>query len=115
MISLTHDDGTVFKGENMEDVINEYNTYVANKKLKKQKEQEERAKAVAAQKAKDEAREKAMKWVTDSVDLVNQAVEKYEKETGENLTFVNVNGKLEVQKTRDGYRIGTSFLPLFFN
>lgn len=94
-MKIYSDDGKVFNS------VDECNDYEADQKLKKQREQEEKAKVVAKaeaeRKAKEETREKAMKWVTDSVDLVNQAVERYEKETSEKLEYVTVNGKLTTQ------------------
>lgn len=111
-MKIYSDDGKVFNS------IDECKAYEAELKLKKQKEEAERQarimKLEEERKAKKEAREKAMKRIEDCVDLVNQAVEKYEKETGESLTYVTVNGKLEVQKTTDGYNRSMVQTPWFW-
>lgn len=91
-MKIYSDDGKEFKD------VAECNAYETNLKLKRQQEQEERAKAIAKaeteRKAKEEAREKAMKRVNECVDLVNEVVKRYEEETGEKLEYVTVNGKL---------------------
>jgi peptide subunit release factor RF-3 len=99
-ITITASDGRYFYGTltNYATLVGEVNAYESNLKLKKQKEQEERAKAVAEQKKKDGAKEKVIKSVTEAVDLVNQAVEKYENETGDKIYFVTVNGKLVAKR-----------------
>ena len=111
-MKIYSDDGKVFNS------IDECKAYETELKLKKQKEEAERnariKKLEEERKVKKEAREKAMKRVEDCVDLVNQAVEKYEKETGESLTYVTVNGKLEVQKTTDGYYTNKHYIPWFW-
>ena len=112
-MKIHSDDGKVF------DSVDECKVYEANLiKLKKQNEEAEKKarikKLEEERKVKAEAREKAMKWVTDSVDLVNQAVERYEKETGESLTYVTVNGKLTTQKTKDGYHTNRLYIPNWF-
>jgi hypothetical protein len=80
-------DGKEFKGLDIDKLIKECNAYEADLRLKKEKEETER-------KTKAEAKEKAIKWVTDSIDLVNQAVERYENETGKQLIIYTLNGKL---------------------
>lgn len=67
---------------------------------RKRLEREERLRKLQEEKQKkEEAKTKAMKWITDCVDLVNQAIEKYKEETGEvpRIQFVNENGKLVVK------------------
>lgn len=79
------------------------------------KEQEESAKAKekaeAERKAKEEAKEYRYNQVLDKLDHLNKVVESYEKETGEKLEFVTVNGKLTVQKA--GYIGKYVGVPLF--
>ena len=95
-MKIYSDDGKVFNS------IDECKAYETELKLKKQKEEAEKEarikKLEEEREVKAEAKEKAMKRVEDCVDLVNQAVEKYENETGEKIEYVTVNGKLTTQK-----------------
>lgn len=106
------DDGKEFKN------VAECNAYEAEQVLKKQKEEAERKarikKLEEERKVKAEAKEKAMKRVEDCVDLVNQAVEKYENETGEKLEYVTLNGKLTTQKVTERYNRSTVQTPWFW-
>lgn len=116
-ITTKASDGREFFGYDYEALMNGVDDYEAELALKKQKEEVEKQarirKLEEERKVKKEAREKAMKRVEDCVDLVNQSVEKYEKETGESLTYVTVNGKLTTQKTTDGYHTNRLYIPWF--
>ena len=105
-------DGKEFK------TVDECNVYEAELSSKKQKEEAEKKarikKLEEERKVKKEAREKAMKRVEDCVELVNQAVEMYEKETGEKLEYVTLNGKLTTQKVTERYNRSTVQSPWFW-
>ena len=94
-------DGKEFK------TVDECNVYEAELSSKKQKEEAEKKarirKLEEERKEKVAVRERFMKSVNDAVELVNQAVEKYEKETGEKLEYVTLNGKLTTQKATERY------------
>lgn len=90
-----------FYGDNAEIEANEYELEMkrkeAEEKERQKKELEERKKVDAERKAKEEKRKSMLDAIQSSIDLVNQEVAKLEKETGEKLEYVTVNGKLEVK------------------
>jgi peptide subunit release factor RF-3 len=102
-------DGKEFK------TVDECNVYEAELSSKKQKEEAEKKarirKLEEERKEKVAVRERFMKSVNDAVELVNQAVEKYEKETGEKLEYVTLNGKLTTQKATERYNRSTVQTP----
>ena len=111
-MKIYSDDGKVF---NSIDECKAYETELALKKQKEEAEKKARIKKLEEErKVKAEAKEKAMKRVEDCVDLVNQAVEKYENETGEKLEYVTVNGKLTTQKVTERYNRSTVQTPWFW-
>ena len=95
-MKIYSDDGKVFNS------IDECSVYEAELSSKKQNEEaEKKARIKKLEEEREEkvaVRERFMKSVNDEVDLVNQAVEKYENETGEKIEYVTVNGKLTTQK-----------------
>lgn len=99
-ITIKASDGKLFNGTVYEDLVNEVNAYEAELKQKEFEKQERLRKLEEERKTKQEAKEKDMKWITDCVDLVNQAIEKYKEDIGEkpDIEFVNVNGKLTIRK-----------------
>lgn len=96
LIKVYASDGKEFKGDDYKALVKEVEKYEAELKQKELEKQERLRKLEEERKAREHAKEKAMKEVMDAVDLVNHAVEKYEKVTGEKLSCVNVNGKLKV-------------------
>ena len=111
-MKIYSDDGKVF---NSIDECKAYETELALKKQKEEAEKKARIKKLEEErKVKAEAKEKAMKSVNDAVELVNQAVEKYEKETGEKLEYVTLNGKLTTQKATERYSKDTVQTPWFW-
>jgi|GEM_PF-2161013 len=100
IIKIYANDGKEFEGTNYEDLIRQRDEYEAELE-KKRLEREERLRKLQEEKQrKAEAKERGMKWITDCVDLVNQAIEKYKQETGEmpDIKFINDNGKLVIRK-----------------
>jgi len=91
-------DGKEFKGTNYEELVKERDAYEAELDRKELERQERLRKLEEERKAKKEATAKAFKNVVDAVELVNHAVEKYEKETGNKLGFITVNGRLKVEE-----------------
>ena len=87
-----------FIGENSETEANAYEVelrqHEIEEKERQKKEQEEKAKAVAECIAKKETKEYRWNQVLDKLESLNKVVESYEKETGEKLEYVTVNGKL---------------------
>jgi len=100
IIKVYASDGKEFKGEDYKALEKEVNAYESELKQKELERQERLRKLEEERKAKQDAKEKSMKWITDCVDLVNQAIEKYKDSTGEkpDIEFVNENGKLVVKK-----------------
>lgn len=105
-IPLKNGNWKYFYGENAE---SEANAYEANLKLKEEEEdykqkceQEERAKRVAKAEAERKEKEERKLYrynqVLDKIDSLNKVIESYEKETGDKLEIVTLNGKLIAQK-----------------
>ena len=86
-ITLTASDGTEFHGSDYTALVKLLEKHEEKLEAKKKEDAEQK-----------ESEEKSLKEVNDSVDLVNKAVEKYEKESGVKLNFVTVNGKLTAKK-----------------
>lgn len=111
-MKIYSDDGKVFNS------IDECKAYEKELALKKQKEEAEKKarikKLEEERKEKVAVRERFMKSVNDAVELVNQAVEKYEKETGEKLDYVTLNGKLTTQKATERHSKDTVQTPWFW-
>lgn len=99
IIKIYANDGKEFKGTNYEELVKQRNDYEAELERKRLEREERLRKLQEEKQKKEEAKTKAMKWITDCVDLVNQAIEKYKQETGEmpNVKFINENGKLKVK------------------
>lgn len=114
-ITVRASDGKEFHGTNYNELVKEVNKYEAELKQKELERQERLRKLEEERKAKEIVREKAMKRVEDCIDLVNQAVKKYEDETGKKLEFVTVNDKLT---TREKVYNSTDYLlniPFWWN
>lgn len=99
-IKIYAKDGKEFAGTNYEKLVKERDGYEAKLEKEELEKQERLRKLEEERKKKEEAKDRGMKWITDCVDLVNHAIEKYKDETGEtpNIEFVNENGKLVVRK-----------------
>lgn len=111
-MKIYSDDGKVF---NSVDECKAYESDLAPKKHKEEVEKRARIKKLEEErKEKVAVRERFMKSVNDAVELVNQAVEKYEKETGEKLEYVTLNGKLTTQKATERYNRSTVQTPWFW-
>lgn len=98
-IKIYAEDGKEFVGTNYEELLKKRDAYEEMKRQEEHERQERLRKLEEEKRAKQESKEKAMKWITDCVDLVNQAIEKYREDTGElpDIEFVNENGKLAIR------------------
>lgn len=97
-ITVRASDGKEFHGTNYDELVKEVNKYEAELKQKELEKQERIKKLEEERKVKEEVKEKTMKRVEDCVDLTNQAVKKYEDETGDKIYFVTENGKLRAKR-----------------